>query len=68
MQNFKERWQIQQNWQLIFPLLGIVGLLYSSFKLAKIFTGDANLFLTASITLVITYALLKLTLFFFKKL
>jgi len=68
MQNFKERWQIQQNWQLIFPLLGIVGLLYSSFKLAKIFTGDANLFLIASVTLVITYALLKLTLFFFKKL
>lgn len=68
MQNFKERWEIQKNWQLIFPFIGIVGLLYSSFKLAKLITKDFNIFLTASIAVVITFLLLKLTLFIFKKL
>ncbi len=68
MQKFKERWQIQKNWQLIFPLMGILGLVYSSFKLSKIFLAESNIYLTASITLVLTYLLLKLCLFFFKKL
>lgn len=68
MQNFKERWQIEKNWQLIFPIIGIVGLIYSSYKLAKNFTKDFNIFLTASIALVVTYLLIKLCLFFFKKL
>lgn len=68
MQKFKERWQIQQNWQLIFPILGIFGLLYSSFKLANIFTQDYSIYITAVITLVFCYLLVKLCLFFFKKL
>lgn len=68
MQKFKVRWQIQQNWQLFFPLLGILGLLYSSYKLSKIFTQNLNIYLTASVTLVLCYLLLKLCLFFFKKL
>lgn len=68
MQKFKERWQIQQNWQLIFPLLGILGLVYSAYKIAKAFTQDLSIYLTASITLVVFYVLLKLCLFFFKKL
>ena len=68
MQNFKERWEIQHNWQLIFPFLGILGLLYSSFKLAKILTNNVNLFVTVGLTLVITYLLIKLTLLLFKKL
>lgn len=68
MHKFKERWQIQQNWQLLFPLLGIVGILYSSFKLAKILTKDINFFLSVSVALVLSYLLLKLCLFVFKKL
>lgn len=68
MQKFKERWQIQQNWQLIFPLLGILGIVYSSFKLAKVFTQNLNPFLTASVSLVFSYVLLRLCLYFFKKL
>lgn len=68
MQNFKERWQIQKNWQLIFPIIGILGVLFSSYRLTKKITGDFNIFLTASITLVISYLLIKLCLFFFKKL
>lgn len=35
MNAFKERWEIQNNWQLIFPFLGIVGLLYSAYLIAK---------------------------------
>lgn len=68
MQKFKERWQIQQNWQLIFPFLGIVGIVYSSFKFAKILTKDVNFFLSISVALVLSFLLVKLCLFFFQKL
>lgn len=68
MQKFKERWQIQENWQLIFPLLGVFGLIYSALKLTKIFTKDSAIFLTISVTLVLSFLLLKLCLFFFKRL
>ncbi len=68
MQKFKERWQIQENWQLVFPFLGISGILYSAFKLAKILTQDINFFLTLSVTMVVAYLLVKLCLFIFKKL
>lgn len=68
MQKFKEHWQITQNWQLLFPFLGIVGLAYSGYRLAKLVTPDHSIFLTASIALFLTYILLKLCLFIFKKL
>jgi len=68
MQKFKESWQIQQNWQLLFPFLGIIGIIYSSYKLAKIITKDLNIFLSISLALVISYLLVKLCLFIFKKL
>jgi hypothetical protein len=68
MQKFKEDWQIQQNWQLIFPLLGIVGVVYSSYRLAKAITSSANLFLNISVALVVSFLLVKLCLFIFKKL
>ncbi len=71
MQNFKKRWEIQKNWQLLFPFLGIVLLLYSSYKLASIFFNRASqsdfIFLILS-TLILYYLLLKLTLWIFKKL
>jgi len=35
MASFKERWEIQHNWQLIFPFLGILSLLYSAYLLSK---------------------------------
>ena len=67
MEKFKTRWEIQQNWQLLFPILGFLGLAYSSFKLAKLLFNN-NLILTVVLALLITYALLKLFLFLFKKL
>ncbi|QHI35560.1 hypothetical protein IMCC3317_09060 [Kordia antarctica] len=35
MNAFKERWEIQNNWQLFFPFLGIVGLVYSAYAIAR---------------------------------
>jgi len=68
MQKFKQRWEIQQNWQLLFPLLGILGLLYSAYKLSLLFYNDSNFYVNVLITLVIAFLLLKFTLFLFKKL
>jgi Family of unknown function (DUF6787) len=68
MQKFKQRWEIQQNWQLIFPVLGILGLFYSSYKLSFVFYKSSNLFINILITIVLFFLLLKLILFLFKKL
>lgn len=68
MKKFKERWEIQYNWQLLFPLLGIIGLAYSSYKIANIFFNDVHLIFTIFLGVLIYYILLKLTLFIFKKL
>ncbi|WP_223034342.1 DUF6787 family protein [Hanstruepera marina] len=68
MKQFKERWEIQENWQLLFPFLGIVGLLYSSFKLAYKFTSDYHLAFTVLVTLALYFVFFKITLFLFKKL
>ncbi|WGD34614.1 DUF6787 family protein [Olleya sp. YS] len=66
MEKFKKRWDIQHNWQLIFPVLGVIGLLYSGFKLAKLFT--TNNLIIVLLTIAIAFILLKVTLFLFKKL
>lgn len=68
MKKFKEYWQITKTWHFLFPVLGIIGLLYSSFKLAKLALGDTSLILIASVVLFLTYALTRLCLAIFKKL
>ena len=35
MENFKKRWEIQKNWQLIYPLLGVLACAYTCFKLSN---------------------------------
>ncbi|WP_397362817.1 DUF6787 family protein [Olleya sp. R77988] len=67
MEKFKNSWQIQQNWQLLFPILGLFGLIYSSYRLANLF-GVSNLFFVVALTLIITFILLQFVLFLFKKL
>ena len=37
MKKFKENWEITQNWQLLFPFIGVLFLGYSSLKLVKLF-------------------------------
>ena len=68
MKNFKKHWEIKHNWQLIFPIIGIIGLLYSGYKLALIFTKEYHLIVTIIASLLICYILLKITLYLFKKL
>ena len=67
MKRFKERWEISKNWQLIYPAIGIVGLVYSAIKLS-ILLFDTALVLNILGTLVLFSLLLLLTLFIFKKL
>lgn len=68
MENFKKNWQIQHNWQLLFPVLGMLMLGYSSFRLADVIMGGINLFVVITLSIVVFVILLKLTLFLFKKL
>lgn len=68
MKKFKQTWEIQHNWQLIFPFLGVFGLGYSAFRLSYAFFKDLSLPFIIAISAVIFYVLLKITLFCFKKL
>lgn len=68
METFKKNWEIQHNWQLIFPFLGLFGLGYSSYKLAAALFKQLDLIWILCLTAVIFFMLLKVTLFLFKKL
>lgn len=68
MEKFKKHWEIQHNWQLLFPFFGIVILGYSAFKISSAILQDYNLVFNIISSLVIFFLLLKLTLFIFKKL
>lgn len=71
MQKIKDRWEIQQNWQLLFPFLGIFALLFSGYALAKVilsnFTNQSNILL-GFLTIIIAYGILNVTLKLFKRL
>tara|TARA_B100000497_G_scaffold94268_1_gene105650 strand:+ start:18569 stop:19072 length:504 start_codon:yes stop_codon:yes gene_type:complete len=67
LNNFKKHWEITSNWQLIIPLMGIIGLFYSSYKLVRIFAIE-SLAINIALSLVLSIILLKFTLFLFKKL
>lgn len=68
LKDFKSNWNIQQNWQLIYPVLGLLGLGYSAFKLAFKITDSYSMLFTLGLTVVFFFAFLKLTLVIFKKL
>lgn len=67
MNKFKNQWEIKSNWQLIFPILGLIGLIYSSYKLSNLFVKETILF-KVILTVIISIVLLKFTLFLFTKL
>ena len=67
MNKFKDQWEIKSNWQLIFPMLGLIALIYSGYKLSGIFVKESIL-IKILLTTIITVVLLKFTLFLFKKL
>jgi len=68
MEKFKTRWEIEHNWQLSFPFLGIIILGYSAFKLANAFLKDYGMFLTVIGSSIVFFLLLIFILWLFKKL
>ena len=68
MHRFKQRWEIKKNWQLIFPFLGVLGLIYSSYKLPLVFYKNSNLYINILITIILFFLLLKFILILFEKL
>ena len=68
MEKFKKHWEIQHNWQLLFPIFGVIILGYSAFKIANALMQNYGFTLTLVACIIIFYILLKLTLYLFKKL
>lgn len=69
MQKFKTSWEISKNWQLLYPIIGILGLIYGAYKLSILIFGHKDdILLDVFGTVVLFYILLKLTLFLFGKL
>lgn len=68
MEDFKTRWQIQHNWQLLFPLLGVLALAYSSYKLASFLLPDIHFVFKIAVTIIIYFVLMKFFVWCFKKL
>lgn len=68
MNTFKEHWDIKQNWQFIFPLLGSFALIYSSYKIVDAILNNVHISLVVLLNIVICLTLLKFALFLFKKL
>jgi len=68
MEKFKERWEVSENWQLLFPLFSIAALLYVSYKLAFLFTNQIHIAFTIVSSIIIFYMLLWICLYFIKKL
>jgi len=68
MEKFKKHWEIQQNWQLLFPFFGLLILGYSAFKISNSIFKSHALLLIIIVSVVIFFLLLKLILFLFKKL
>lgn len=70
MNNFKARWEIQQNWQLIYPFLGIVALLFCGYTLAKMILSGftSNTILLSFLTIIISYGILNVSLRLFNTL
>ena len=68
MEKFKKHWEIQHNWQLLFPFFGITILGYSAFKITNAFIKAYGLTITLIVSVVVFFLLLKFILFLFKKL
>jgi len=67
MEDFKKQWEITKNWQLIFPLTGLISSIYLGIKLSfKILSQ--NFILELFIGILIGIIIVKLCLFFINKL
>ena len=61
----KLHWEISKNWQLLYPIIGTLSLVYSAYKLALLFSFSSVL-ITIAVTVAIFAIILKLTLVLFK--
>ena len=75
MKQFKQRWEITHNWQLIHPFLGIIAAAFCGYLIAKailksfiVADHDYYLLTVIGVSLLITYLLIKITLWLFTKL
>lgn len=57
MQKFKERWEIKSSWQLIFPMLGLLSLIFSGYLIARYILNSIEILKTDSIYLGLLSAL-----------
>lgn len=75
MKNFKKRWEITRNWQLIYIALGLMATFFSAYLIAraltKIWIFPEGVYYGATVlmgTLLVGYLLIKCTLWLFLKL
>jgi len=68
MGKFKQRWEITDNWQLLFPFFGLLALGYSAYRLSQLLWSNGHIAIKLLLASVLFYILLQLCLFFFKKL
>ncbi|XLS27527.1 DUF6787 family protein [Flavobacteriaceae bacterium M23B6Z8] len=76
MKKFKERWEINANWQLVFPFLGIIALVFSAFLISKnvvdsVFpeiSSDLQTIFYLILSCILFYLILQITLWLFNKL
>ncbi len=70
MQKFKERWEIKYSWQLVFPIIGLISLVFSSYLIGKYIltsigflqTDVSYIGLLSAITILLSTLLLFITL------
>jgi hypothetical protein len=65
--SFKTSWQISKNWQLLYPFIGVLSAFYLGYRFAIKFF-DNKLWLSLLVGLVLGLSILKLCVFFIKKL
>ena len=67
--NIKQHWEISKNWQFVYPIFGLITLMYGAYKLsAVIFKHKEDVLLNVFGALLLFFALLNFSLFLFKKL
>lgn len=68
MKNFKSNWEISSNWQLAFPLLGLLIAVYSAFKITAVLFKEAHISVRTLIVLIIASAIIQISVFIINKL
>ena len=68
MKEFKSRWEITKNWQLLYPFIGLIVLGYSAFKISNAIVSQYGYFILAIVAIVLFFILFQFTMFLFRKL